>query len=57
MDVETTSSTTTAFLADQGASAVFGMIGAAVLYLIMPPIDRKGKFHRKHFYQSEQRGI
>lgn len=38
-----------AFLTSQGLSAAFGMIGAAILYLVMPPIDRRGKFNRKEF--------
>ena len=49
MDVDTTNSTAAAFLANQGSSAVFGMIGAAILYLVMPPVDTKGRFNRKEF--------
>lgn len=50
MNEEVTSSTATAaFLADQGASAAFGMLGSAILYLVMPPVDRSGKFNRKEF--------
>lgn len=49
MDVETTRSTAEVFIADQGTSAIFGMIGAAILYLVMPPVDSNGKFNRKEF--------
>lgn len=49
MDVETTRSTAEVFLVDQGSSAAFGMIGAAILYLVMAPVDNKGRFNRKEF--------
>ncbi len=47
--METTRSTAEVFLADQGSSAAFGMIGAAILYLVMPPVDNQGMFNRKEF--------
>ena len=37
------------FIAHQGLSAVFGMTGAVILYLVMPPVDHNGKFDRKEF--------
>ena len=40
---------TASFFAQQGAAAWFGMIGAAILYLVMPPVDKDGKFNRKEF--------
>lgn len=49
MSEEVTGSTAAAFLANQGSSAVFGMIGAAILYFVMPPVDSKGRFNRKEF--------
>lgn len=50
MSEEVTSSAAAAsFIANQGSSAAFGMIGAAILYLVMPPVDNKGRFNRKEF--------
>jgi hypothetical protein len=50
MSEEVTGSTTAAaFIANQGSSAVFGMIGAVILYLVLPPVDNNGKFDRKEF--------
>ncbi len=46
---ESSANAAAAFLADQGGSAAFGMIGAAILYMILPPIDNKGRFNRKEF--------
>lgn len=37
------------FFAQQGSAALFGMVGAAILYLVMPPVDKQGKFSRKEF--------
>lgn len=49
MSEEVTSSTAAVFLANQGSSALFGMIGSAILFFVMPPVDNKGKFNRKEF--------
>ena len=49
MDVEATKSTAEAFLADQGSSAFSGMLGAAILWVVMPPVNKKGKFSRLEF--------
>lgn len=40
---------TAAFFAQQGTTAWFGMLGAAILYMVMPPVDKDGKFNRKEF--------
>jgi hypothetical protein len=32
-----------------GAKAVFGMIGAALLYVVLPPINTDGSFNKKEF--------
>lgn len=37
------------FFATEGATAWFGMIGAAMLFFAMPPVDKDGKFNRSEF--------
>lgn len=32
-----------------GAKAVFGMVGAALLYVVLPPIDKNGHFDKREF--------
>lgn len=38
-----------AFVAKYGAAGAFGMLGAALLYVIAPPVDKNERFNRKEF--------
>jgi hypothetical protein len=49
MNNEVTSSTAAAFLVNHGSAAVFGMIGAAILWIVLPPLDKQGRFNRIEF--------
>lgn len=39
-----------AFIKIYGLKAVLGMIGAALLYLVFPPMDKDGRLNRREFF-------